>query len=234
MNRLHMIRRTGTLSRLGSCLVLLILTLTRWSMPLHAESPSGPIRIVAFGDSLTAGYMLRPADAFPDQLQKALTAKGHDVTIANAGVSGDTSAAGLARLAWSVPEGTEAVILELGANDALRGVDPELTRTSLERIVGALKARNIEILLAGMSSPENWGADYSDAFNAIYRDMAKAHGLVFYPFFLEGVALKPDLNLADGLHPTAKGIAIIVERILPKAEELIARVAARRAPAVKP
>lgn len=229
----EMARRDGAVPRRAMMLALLAaattaLIMTGWSMRLAAEGRDGPIRIVAFGDSLTAGYMLRPSEAFPAQLQKALAAKGHAVEIANAGVSGDTTAGGVARLAWSIPENTEAVILELGANDALRGVDPALTAASLERIVTTLKARNIDILLAGMSSPENWGKDYADAFNAMYRDLAEKHALVFYPFFLEGVALKPDLNLPDGLHPTGKGIGIIVERILPKAEELIERVKARR------
>lgn len=184
--------------------------------------------MVALGDSLTAGYMLKPSDAFPEQLERALAAKGHAVEIANAGVSGDTSAAGLDRLDWSVPDGTEVVILELGANDALRGIDPGLTRRALEDIIVRLKARKIEVLLAGMSAPENWGASYSDAFNQIYVDLAKKHGLVLYPFFLEGVALKPDLNLEDGLHPTAKGIGEIVTRIMPRVEEVLSRVEVQR------
>lgn len=204
------------------------LLLFGWAMTAIAAGNREPIRMVALGDSLTAGYMLKPADAFPAQLQRALSAKGHTVDIANAGVSGDTSAAGRERLEWSVPPGTEAVILELGANDALRGIDPELTRRSLEDIVVRLKARGIEILLAGMSAPENWGANYSDAFNRIYAGLAEKHGLVLYPFFLDGVALKPELNLEDGLHPTAKGVGEIVTRIVPKVEELLTRVEAQR------
>lgn len=229
MNRSQMTLPCGMRPRLPLLVVLILTFCAGGAMTSEAAGRSGPVHIVAFGDSLTAGYMLPPKDAFPVQLQAALKAKGFDVVIANAGVSGDTSAGGVARLDWSVPEDTEAVILELGANDALRGVDPNLTRQSLERIVTALKARNIEILLAGMSSPENWGKDYADSFNAIYRDLAARYDLVLYPFFLEGVALKPELNLADGLHPTGKGVGMIVERLLPKAEELIQRVTARRA-----
>ncbi len=209
------------------------LALLGFSMSLAAAPVGGPIRIVAFGDSLTAGYMLPARDAFPAQLERALKAKGYEVEIANAGVSGDTSGTGLARFDWSIPDGTEAVILELGANDALRGIDPALTKRNLEVIVGKLVARNIDVLLAGISSPENWGGDYADAFNAIYTDLAVQHGLVLYPFFLDGVALKAAFNQGDGLHPTTEGVSIIVERILPKAEELIARVMARRASAVE-
>lgn len=229
MNRLQMLLRSAAHPRLPLLLVLILTFCTGDALMSLAAGRSGPIRIVAFGDSLTAGYMLPPKDAFPVQLEAALKAKGFDVVIANAGVSGDTSAGGVARLDWSVPEDTEAVILELGANDALRGVDPDLTRQSLERIITALKARNIEILLAGMSSPENWGKDFADSFNAIYRDLAVKYDLVLYPFFLEGIALKPEFNLADGLHPTGKGVGMIVERILPKTEELLQRVTARRA-----
>jgi acyl-CoA thioesterase-1 len=202
------------------------------TMTSRAAGASGPVRIVAFGDSLTAGYMLTPAEAFPAQLEKALEGKGHDVEIANAGVSGDTSAGGRQRLDWSVPEGTEAVILELGSNDALRGIDPSLVKESLDDIVKRLKARGVEILIAGMSAPENWGKDYADRFNAIYGDLAERYDLILYPFFLDGVALTPELNLPDGLHPTGKGISIIVERILPDAETLVGRVLARRNGAV--
>jgi acyl-CoA thioesterase I len=201
-----------------------------FSMAANAQAASsGPIKIVAFGDSLTAGYMLAPADAFPAQLAKALKARGHDVDVANAGVSGDTTAAGLERFDWSIPDGTEAVILELGANDALRGVAPEIARKNLDAILAKLKAANIDVLLAGISAPKNWGADYADEFNAIYSELSATYGTLLYPFFLEGVALKPELNLDDGLHPTGKGVARIVENILPKVESLIERVKTRRA-----
>ena len=148
--------------------------------------------------------------------------------IANAGVSGDTASGGLSRLDWSVPDGTDAVIVELGANDMLRGVDPKVTRAALEQIVSRLKQRGIEVLLCGMRAVPNYGEDYATAFNAIYPELASAHGLVFYPFFLDGIAADAKLNQRDGLHPTAAGVETIVTRITPKVEELIARVRAKR------
>jgi acyl-CoA thioesterase-1 len=188
------------------------------------------IKIVALGDSLTAGYQLPASAAFPSQLEKALKEKGHGVTVANAGVSGDTASGGLARLDWSVPEGTDAVILELGANDMLRGVDPKVTRKALEGIVARLKARHIAVLLCGMQAQRNLGPDYARAFDAIYPELAAANGLIFYPFFLDGIVADSKLNQSDGLHPTAAGVAVIVERIMPKVEELIARVKANPRP----
>ncbi|MGD9828147.1 MAG: arylesterase [Hyphomicrobiaceae bacterium] len=187
------------------------------------------LTIVAYGDSLTAGYGLRPEDSFPSQLERALRARGHDVKILNAGVSGDTTSGGLERFDWAIPEAVDAVILELGANDALRGLDPVLARRNLEAIVARLKARKIEVLLAGMQAPRNLGPDYVKAFDTMYPDLARKHGLLLYPFFLDGVATRPDLNLADGLHPNAKGIAEIVKRILPATETLISRVRSRLA-----
>ena len=187
-----------------------------------------PIRIVAFGDSLTAGYQLAPEEAFPAQLERALRARGHKVEIINAGVSGDTTAAGLARFEWAVPDGAEAAIVELGANDALRGLDPAAARRNLQAIVTRLKAKGADVLLAGMTAPRNWGDAYVAAFDAIFPELAKKEGLLLYPFFLEGVALQPTLNLADGLHPNAHGVAEIVRNILPSVEQLIARVTARR------
>ncbi len=184
---------------------------------------------MVLGDSLSAGYGL-PADAaFPARLGQALQAKGIAAEVANAGVSGDTASGGLGRLDWSVPEGTEAVILELGANDALRGVDPKLTRAALEAIVQRLKHRRIAVLLAGMRAPRNMGTDYVQAFDVIFPSLASSYALILYPFFLEGVAADPKLNLPDGLHPTAAGIDAIVKNIMPKVEELIARVRAARA-----
>jgi len=188
-----------------------------------AAEPGKPLHIVAFGDSLTSGYGVRPRDAFPAQLQRELKAAGHNVVVTNGGVAGDTTADGLKRLEWAVPDGTDAVILELGANDALRGFDPKVTRANLEQIIAALKKRNIPILLAGMVSPANWGDHYSDDFDKIYPDLAKEHGLVFYPFFLEGVALDTKLNQDDGMHPTGKGFAEIVKRIMHSVVELIGR-----------
>jgi acyl-CoA thioesterase-1 len=185
------------------------------------------LKIVALGDSLTAGYQLPAQDAFPVQLERALKAKGFAVEISNAGVSGDTSSGGLARLDWSVPDGTDAVILELGANDMLRAVDPKVTREALTGIVRRLKARGIEVLLCGMLAARNLGPDYTKAFDPIYPDLAAANGLLLYPFFLNGIAGDAKLNQGDGLHPTAAGVAKIVTGILPKVEELVARVRAK-------
>jgi len=183
-----------------------------------------PLEIVALGDSLTAGYQLPPGEGFVPQLQAALRARGHSVMVQNAGVSGDTSAGGLARLDWSIPPSTDAVIVELGANDALRGVAPEVTQQNLTKIIETLQARGLNILLAGMYAPPNLGLAYADRFNPIYPELAKKYDLIYYPFFLDGVAGIKNLNLADGIHPNADGIQIIVQRILPKAEQLIGRI----------
>lgn len=182
-----------------------------------------PLRIVALGDSLTAGYGLPGDAAFPVRLQKALDAKGHDVAIVNAGVSGDTTTGGLDRLAWSVPDDTDGVILELGANDALRGVDPQVTKAALDKILDRLAKRNIPVLLAGMQAPRNMGPEYVKAFDAIYPALASKHEVVFYPFFLDGVATDPKLNQGDGMHPNPEGVDVIVQRMLPSVEQLIAR-----------
>jgi len=189
----------------------------------YPQAADRPVNIVAFGDSLTAGYGLPAKEAFPAQLQRALSAKGFAVNVVNAGVSGDTSAGGLARLDWSVPDDTDAVILELGANDALRGFDPAIPRKALGTMLHRLGERNIPVLLCGMVAPPNMGDDYSRAFNSIYPDLAAEAGAILYPFFLTGVAADPKLNQGDGLHPTAAGVAVIVDRILPQVEELIAR-----------
>jgi acyl-CoA thioesterase I len=194
-----------------------------------ARSADGPVQIVALGDSLTAGYGL-PADAaFPAKLEKALAARGLVVEIGNAGVSGDTSSGGLARLDWSVPEGTQAVILELGANDMLRGLDPQVTRKALQDILRRLDERHIEVLLCGMLAAPNLGADYERAFDEIFPELAASGHLLLYPFFLAGVLGDPQLVQRDGLHPTAAGVDVIVAGILPKVEELVARVRSRRA-----
>ena len=181
------------------------------------------VNVVAFGDSLTAGYGLAANEAFPAQLQRALEAKGMAATVVNAGVSGDTTAGGLSRLDWSIPDGTDAVILELGANDALRGFDPAITRKALDTILHRFNERKIPVLLCGMLAPPNLGAEYGRAFNAIYPDLAAETGAILYPFFLTGVAADPKLNQRDGMHPTAAGVAVIVARILPRVEELISR-----------
>jgi acyl-CoA thioesterase-1 len=193
-----------------------------------ADAAERPVKIVALGDSLTAGFQLAASEAFSTQLEAALKAKGLAVEIANAGVSGDTSSGGLARLDWSVPEGTDAVILELGANDMLRGVDPKITRDALEKIIQRLKARKIAVLLCGMLAAPNLGDDSAREFNRIYPELAAANGLLLDPFFVAAIVRDPKLKLSDGLHPTAAGVAAIVTNILPKVEELIARVRANR------
>ena len=193
-----------------------------------AGAADGPVRIVALGDSLTAGLGLPANAAFPARLEQALRAKGISVEISNAGVSGDPATGGLARLDWSVPEGTEAVIVELGANDTMRGIDPKVTRQALEEIVRRLRGRGIAVLLAGMRAAPNLGADYARDFEAIYSDLAARNDLLLYPFFLDGVATDAKLNQRDGLHPTAAGVDAIVARILPTAEELVARARAKR------
>jgi acyl-CoA thioesterase-1 len=195
--------------------------------PRPVRSADAPIRIVALGDSLTAGYGLPAPQAFPVRLAQALAGIGVVAAIANAGVSGDTASGGLARLDWSVPDGTEAVILELGANDMLRGIDPKVTREALAEIVRRLKVRRIEVLLCGMLAAPNLGADYGRAFDAIYPELAAANDLLLYPFFLEGVVADPKLNIGDGLHPTGEGVAKIVSGILPKVEAVLARVRAK-------
>jgi acyl-CoA thioesterase-1 len=187
-----------------------------------------PIKMVVLGDSLTAGFGLPANAAFPARLQKALEAKGIKVDMINAGVSGDTASGGRERLDWSVPEGTEAVILELGANDALRGTDPEVTRAALSDILSRLKARGIAVLLCGMYAPPNYGSDYAARFNAIYPELSKSFGVPLYPFFLDGVAADAKLNQADGMHPTADGINIIVKNFLPTVEAFLGTISGQR------
>jgi len=187
-----------------------------------------PIKMVVLGDSLSAGLGLSGSDAFPAKLQKALKANGIEVEMTNAGVSGDTSSGGRDRLDWSVPKGTQAVIVELGANDALRGTDPAVTRAALTDIVMRLKARGIAVLLCGMLAPPNYGSDYSARFNTIYPDLAKSLGVPLYRFFLEGVAADAKLNQADGLHPTAEGVDVIVKNILPTVEAFLGAISGQR------
>ncbi len=180
-----------------------------------------PIKLAVLGDSLTAGYGLPSGAAFPARLQLALKEKGIETEMVNAGVSGDTTSGGRDRLDWSIPQGTQAVIVELGANDALRGVDPKVTRAALDDILKKLKARNIAVLLCGMYAPPNYGSDYTKAFNAIYPDLAKAYNVPLYPFFLTGVVGVAELTQPDGLHPTAAGVDTIVKQILPTVEAFL-------------
>ena len=211
---------------------LLSLTLTSHAQEAPpVPTDTSPIKLVALGDSLTAGYQLPPGTGFPEQLGAKLAEKSYNVIVNNAGVSGDTTSGGLARLDWALEADTDAVILELGPNDALRGIDPALTRRNLEAIIVAIHKRGIKILLAGTLAPPNMGPDYAAAFNPIYPELADKHGLLLYPFFLDGVAAQPELTLSDGMHPTAEGIGIIVEAILPSVEKLIDEV--RRARSAK-
>ncbi|MBW7852517.1 MAG: arylesterase [Rhodospirillales bacterium] len=183
-----------------------------WGATALAE----PVRILALGDSLTAGYNLAAQEAFPAQLEKALRDAGYDVAVINAGVSGDTSAGGLARLDWVLSESSpDLAIVELGANDGLRGLDPAHTGANLTAIIERLRRDGVRILLAGMKAPPNLGAEYAAEFEAVYAELAGRPGVALYPFFLDGVAANPGLNQKDGIHPTARGIEVIVERILP-------------------
>lgn len=186
-----------------------------------ASARAETVTIVALGDSLTAGYQLAPGKGFPAQLEAALRAEGYDVTVIDAGVSGDTTSGGLSRLDWSVGPEANAVIVELGANDALRGVDPAVTRKNLTAILDRLEERNLPVLFAGMLAPPNLGPEYGAEFKAVFDELGE-RDVIYYPFFLEGVAARPTLNLADGIHPTAEGIAVIVRNILPEVKELVA------------
>ncbi len=180
------------------------------------DTPESAPRVLVLGDSLVAGYGLAAENAFPAQLERALRERGHPVQVINAGVSGDTSAGGLSRLDWALADQPDVVIVELGANDALRGIDPDQTRANLDQILKRLHEAGAEVLLAGMKAPRNMGPEYSERFDSIYPDLAAKHTVSLYPFFLEGVAFDPALNLPDGIHPNPRGIAIIVENILPR------------------
>lgn len=188
---------------------------------LHQPAQAQTIKLVALGDSLTAGLGLPPSQAFPARLEAALKARGHDVAIVNAGVSGDTVSAGLARLDWSVGEDANAVIVELGANDMLRGVDPATTRAALDKILQRLADRRLPVILAGMMAVPNLGAAYMKNFDAIYPDLARKYGVVLYPFFLDGLVGRDDVWQADRMHPNPTGVDVIVERILPVVEAFL-------------
>ena len=197
-------------------------------LALAGPALAAPVNIVAFGDSLTAGYLLPAGDAFPVVLEAALKAKGLDVAIANAGVSGDTTTGGVARLDWSVPEGTDLVILELGANDMLRGLAPSVPRGNLETILSRLHDRKIKVLLAGMLATPSLGPAYKKEFDAIYPDLAKSYAVPLYPFFLEGANFAPGTTMPDGLHPTRRGVDAIVARIVPQVAAMVREIAAAR------
>jgi acyl-CoA thioesterase-1 len=187
-----------------------------------AAARAEPYKIVGFGDSLMAGYGLDAGQGFPEKLENALRDKGHDVVITNAGVSGDTTSGGLSRLDWSIPDGTQLVILELGANDMLRGIGPDITEKNLDAMLAQLKERNITVLLAGMRAAPNLGPDYQADFDAIYPRLAKKYGVAFYPFFLDGVAADRAYLLEDGMHPNASGVDRMVGKVLPEIEKIIA------------
>lgn len=190
-----------------------------------ALASAEPVQVVAFGDSLVAGYGLGPGESFPERLEIALKERGHDVVVTNAGVSGDTASDGLARLEWSVPSEADVVIVELGSNDALRGIDPEVTRMALSGILARLRQRGQSVLLAGALAPPNLGDAYAESFDPIYPALAAEYDVPLYRFFLEGVAADPALNQADGMHPNAAGVAKIVDAIVPEVEALVAKAA---------
>lgn len=196
------------------------------ALPARANDP---ITLVAFGDSLTAGYQLGPDEGFAERLQAKLAERGEDVRVVDAGVSGDTTSGGLSRLDWSVSSDADGVILELGGNDALRGIDPSTTEANLDKMLTRLSERDLPVLLAGMLAPPNMGPDYEAAFNPIFERLATKHDAIYYPFFLEGVAGNADLGLGDGIHPNAAGVDVMVDNILPSVEKLIDRIR-RRAP----
>jgi acyl-CoA thioesterase I len=191
-----------------------------------------PVRILAFGTSLTQGYNLPPGTEFTTVLQGRLKAKGYDVLIVNAGVSGDTSVGGLARLDWTLNQPFDGAIVELGSNDALRGLDIAQTRANLDAVIVKLKKKGVTVLLTGMKSPRNLGPEYVGEFDALYPALAKKHGVLFYPFFLEGVAADLKLNQADGIHPNEQGTQVIVRGILPYVQKLLAQIKAKSRPAV--
>ncbi len=208
-----------------------IVTFCAAKAPARAEAVEDKqeIVILSFGDSLMAGYQIPIDKAFPAQLEAALREKGYSVRVVNSGVSGDTAAEGLARLDWSLNEKVDGAIVEFGANDALRGIDPKVTEPSLDEILKTLKEKHIELLVAGMEAPRNWGKDYDDAFRAMYPRLARKYDALLYSFFLKDVATVRSLELADGLHPTPEGVAVVVRNILPEVEKLIVRIREKRA-----
>jgi acyl-CoA thioesterase-1 len=187
--------------------------------PMAAQA--APIAVMAFGDSLFAGYGVQDADNIPTRLEKALKADGKDVKVINASISGDTTADGVARLDWSLADKPDLVLLELGANDALRGLDPDRAKENLDAILAKLKAKNIPVVLFGMIAPRNLGPAYGEKFDPIYKELADKYQVPLYPFILDGVALDPTLNQADGMHPNKDGVQVIVKRILPVVEKAL-------------
>lgn len=202
---------------------LMVLALLTFALPVRPGAAQSP-RILVLGDSLSAGYGLMLSQSFPSQLQRALNDDGIDAVVINAGVSGDTSAGGLSRLDWALSEGVDAVIVELGANDGLRGLEPGETLKNLDAILARLRQRGLAILLTGMRAPPNLGAEYGREFAAIYPRLAKKHGVALYPFFLDGVAAVPELNQADTIHPNRQGVKVVIGRILPHVKEMLQEI----------
>jgi acyl-CoA thioesterase-1 len=213
--------------RVSLVALLVAILLCAAALP-KSEAKEQETVIVALGDSLTAGLGLLQSESFPAKLEATLKAQGRNVTVVNAGVSGDTVSAALDRLAWALPPNTSAVIVELGGNDALQGLPPAEIEASLAKIIERVKAKGLPVLIAGMESPRNMGKDYVDQFHGIYRDLAERYGALLYPFFLDGVALDPGLMQEDGIHPNAKGVDRIVQGILPKVDELLTQVENQR------
>jgi len=210
---------------------IVMFTLCFAEFPAAAQDTGGrsePIQLVGFGDSLMAGYQLAPSESYTAQLEAALKAKGHDVAVTNAGVSGDTTSGGLSRIDWSVPDGTDGVILELGANDALRGISPEQSEKNLDAILARLKERNIPVFLVGILAPPNMGGDYGERFNPIYKRLADKYEIPLYPFFLDGVTTVEGMQLDDGMHPNAKGVSVMVEKTIQPVESFLGEIKAKR------
>ncbi len=213
----------GLLGRLRKAVAALL------ALGMVAVSPvqpamASPIRLLVLGDSLTSGYGVAHAEGFQAQLAAALAASGHQVRIIDGAVSGDTTEDGRARLAWVLEGGADAAIVELGANDGLRGIDPTVMQANLTAILDTLAARHIPVLLCGMYAPPNMGPEYAQAFKAVFDRLSHRPGLLFDPFFLAGVAEDPALNQADGLHPNPEGVRRIVTRLLPLVEKLLDEV----------
>lgn len=210
---------------------IVMFTLCFAVIPAAAQDTGGrsePIQLVGFGDSLMAGYQLAPPESYTAQLEAALKAKGHDVAVTNAGVSGDTTSGGLSRIDWSVPDGTDGVILELGANDVLRGISPEQSEKNLDAILARLKERNIPVFLVGILAPPNMGGDYAERFNPIYKRLADKYEIPLYPFFLDGVTTVEGMQLDDGMHPNAKGVSVMVEKTIQPVESFLGEIKAKR------
>lgn len=215
---------------LVSCSVVMLAVLCGAAYSSANDTAEPRLRLLVLGDSLAAGFGLADEDSYPAQLERALVRAGHHVTVINAGVSGDTTAGGLARLDWALADDPQLVIIELGGNDALRGLPPEETRGNLEAILRRLAIGEVRVILAGMQAPRNLGDHYTRDFDQIYPRLAERHGVAFYPFFLDGVALQPSLNQADGIHPNASGVAVIVERMLPLVESVLRSMSNARSP----